>query len=170
MHDRKIALSWVISLVSVWVGSCVFCAISIPHLYGIHVADILYSYGSVGAVNLAIWRACAIATFFSTCLVGLALQRRLSAAKTGLLAWAATFLGLALYGFAGCGGVLGEGLTVGHLHISMDPLFPSLIFAEFNFLTFMFEVAPLTAIVAAVIAYLSLKLCLAKIQSEPRIV
>lgn len=163
MHNWKVALGWAITLVSVWVGSCICCAISIPHIYSLHGAATIYPYGSVGEQRMAIWRASAIATFFSTCLVGFVLQRKFNGAKTGLLAWPVTFLGLALYGFAGCGGVLGEGLTVGHLHISTDPLFPSRIFAEFNFLTFVFEVAPITAFVAGVLAYLSLKLCLPKV-------
>jgi hypothetical protein len=157
MHYGKVALSWAISFVSVWVGSCVCCAISIPHIYGLHGAATLYPYGSVGEQSIDIWRASAIATFFSSCLVGFVLQRRLNEAKTALLACAGTFLVLALYGFAGCQGVLGESLTVGHLRVSTELLFPALIFSEFNFLTFIFEVAPITAFVAAVLAYLSLK-------------
>jgi hypothetical protein len=63
----------------------------------------------------------------------------------------------ALYGIAGCGGVLGEGLTIGSWSISTDFLFPSLYFAEFNFLTFIFEVAPITAIAAGLLTYISLR-------------
>jgi hypothetical protein len=90
----------------------------------------------------------------------------LNAAIEVLLAWAVTCLGLALYGFAGCGGVLGDGLTVGHLQISLESLFPALIFSEFNFLTFMFVVAPLTAVVAPVIVVVSLELGFLKVESE----
>jgi hypothetical protein len=170
MHDRKVALGWVITLVSVWVASCIFCAMSIPNIYGLHGAATIYPYGSVGEQRIAFWRASAIATFFSTCLVGFVLQRRFKETKTVLLAWVGTFLGLSLYGIAGGQGFLVGSITAGHLHTLTRLLFPSRIFSEFNFFTFIFEVAPLTAIVAALITYLSLKLCRAKVQSEPRIV
>jgi hypothetical protein len=157
MNDRKIASSWVISFVSVWVGSCIFCAVLVPHIYGLHGTDTLNSYSSLSEQREAFWGASAIATFFSSFFVGLVVQRRFKKKDTVILAWVVAFFGLTIYGLLGCEGILGGGFAVGHLHVSTNLLFPSFMFAEFNFFTFILELAPLTAFVAAILTYLSLQ-------------
>ena len=65
--------------------------------------------------------------------------------RTGL----PTLVSLALFSIAGCQGNLGQ---------FSNFFFPSTFFAEYNFLTFIFEIAPTTSIAASLLLYTFLRL------------
>ena len=61
---------------------------------------------------------------------------------------------LVLYGIAGCGGVLGGDWKNAYWNGASNFIFPSTFFSEFNFLTFIFEIAPTTAVAQFVLLHI----------------
>jgi len=127
-------------------GTFAICAGSIYHFYDLHGQGTLYPYKTQAQQTIAILRTALIATLASFWPIWFATRQIRNPGKAVLWSGAGTLIALVLYGIAGCGGVLGG---------DMEVLFPSLFFSEFNFLTFIFGVAPATAISTGLIVYSS---------------
>jgi hypothetical protein len=127
------------------------------YFYDLHGAATLYPYKSQFEQDIVIIRTALIATVASSWAIWFGVRRGHSRGIVMLRTGLATLLTLALYGVAGCGGVLGGGWTIGGWHSSTDFIFPSTFFSEFNFLTFIFEIAPTVAVTEALLAGLCLR-------------
>jgi len=126
-------------------GTCVCCAGAIFYFYDLHDAGMLYPFKSPFDQGLGLVRTALIATIASSWAIWFGVKRGQGPVRAMLRTGLATLLTLVLYGFAGCGGVLGS------VHGSTDFIFPSTFFSEFNFLTFIFEVAPTVAVAEALL-------------------
>lgn len=128
----------------VWLGTFVCCVLAIVGFYGLLHGHDVYPHGGNREQAIAATRTGAIATFASlwAILIGTSQQPRLTTAlwRTGL----ATQISLTLFAIAGW-----------QSQPSLNLIFPSTFFAEYNWLTFIFQVAPATAIAASFLLYLS---------------
>jgi hypothetical protein len=138
------------------IGSCISCAMAIVHFYGLHGAT-LWPYKRQYEQNVVIFRTALIATLLSSWTVWFGARKKHRFATVMLRAGLASQVTLTLYGIAGCGGVLGGDYHAAFWRRSSDFIFPSTFFAEYNFLTFIFQVAPVMAIVEGFILFLSLR-------------
>jgi hypothetical protein len=138
-------------------GTCLCCAVAIVHFYGLHGAATLWPYKSQFEQNLVIIRTALIATLVSSWAVWFGARRKHNFVPVMLRTGLATLVTLALYGFAGCGGVLGGDYHNAIGGLLSDLIFPSTFFAEFNFLTFIFQVAPVVAIAEGILLYFALR-------------
>ena len=132
-------------------GTCVCCSGAIFYFYGLHGAATLYPYKSQFEQDIVVFRTALIATVASSWAIWFGKWRGHGPGIVMLRNGLATLLTLVLYGVAGCGGVLGG------VHGSTFFIFPSTFFSEFNFLTFIFEVAPTVAVAEALLAGLCSK-------------
>lgn len=128
----------------VWLGTFVCCALAIVRFYGLLHGHDVYPLGGNREQAIAAVRTGLIATFASSWAIwiGTSQRSRLTTAlwRTGL----ATQISLTLFAIAGW-----------QSPPSLDLIFPSTFFAEYNWLTFIFQVAPATAIAASFLLYLS---------------
>ena len=136
------------------IGAFAACVGAMFHFYGLHGEATLYPYKTQNEQTIVILRTALIATIASSWAIWIGVQRRGRPEIAALWVGVGTEISLTLYGVAGCGGVLGEGIALGRRHLSTNFFFPSLFFSEFNFLTFIFQVAPVTAAAAGLIVYL----------------
>ena len=152
MANRWISRSRYIPVMVAWFGTFVICALAIMYFFDLHWAEPLDSFRSIHEQVFAILRTDLIATLLSSWAIWLGAKGThklgMILIRTGL----ATQLSLTLYGMAGCGGVFGGDSRLAHL------IFPSTFFSEFNFLTVIFEVAPVTSIAASLLLYGSLRI------------
>ncbi len=142
-----------ITIAIVWGGMLICCTLAIKYFYGLHSTATLYPYKNQFEQNVAVVRTALIATVASSWAIwfGIGKEHRvvIVALRTGL----ASLLTLTIYGIAGCGGLLGGDSIVGGWHRSTDAIFPSTFFSEYNWLTFVLEVAPTTSLFAALLVY-----------------
>lgn len=136
----------------------VVCTASIFYFYGLHGRATLYPYQTQAQQTLVIMRIALFVTLLSFWPLWFSLRRERRPRTAALWSGFGALFVLALYGLAGCGGLLGGSIGVAGWHTSTRFFFPSLFFSEFNFLTFIFEVAPATAAFAGLTVYSSLKL------------
>ena len=125
--------------------------------YGLNETVDIYPYQSKTQLFAVIFRIASIAALISLLPLRVAVRKSQSPRTAAQWSGVGTLVPLVLYGFAGCGGVLGNEVRIGNWHASTNFLFPSLYFSEFNFLTFIFEVAPVTALLVGVVVYLLLR-------------
>lgn len=144
-HVRGQVARWG-AILSVLVGTCIVCALAIRYFYSFHGADTLWPYTSLLEQDIAIFRTALIGALASSWAIWFGSTPGRSPRTFALLAALGTLVTLVLYGIAGCGGVLGGNSENAFWNKASDFIFPSTFFAEFNFLTFIFEVAPTTAV------------------------
>jgi hypothetical protein len=115
--------------------------------------DTLWPYKSLLEQRIAILRIALIGALASSWAIWFG--ARLGRNPRTFALWAAlgTLITLVLYGIAGCGGVLGGNYENAYWNGASDFIFPSTFFAEFNFLTFIFEIAPTTAVAEFILLY-----------------
>jgi hypothetical protein len=128
----------------VWLGTCISCALAIVYFYNPLRGHDLYPLGNREQVIAA--RTAVIATLVSlwAIWIGTKQECRLTTAfcRTGL----GVQISLTLFAVAGW-----------QSPPSLNLIFPSTFFAKYNWLTFIFQVAPATAIAASLLLYLSFK-------------
>jgi len=150
--NRRNFRSRFIPVMVAWFGTFGICASAIFYFFNLHWADPYYPFTSIPDQVFAILRTALIATLLSSWAIWLGAKGKhklgMILIRTGL----ATQFSLTLYGIAGCGGVLG-----GYSRYS-GIIFPSTFFSEFNFLTVIFEVAPVTSIATSLLLYGSLRI------------
>jgi hypothetical protein len=131
---------------AIWLGTCTSCALAIVCFYDLLRGHNLYPLGGGPAQSIAAMKTAVIATLVSSWAIwiGTGQECRLPMAfwRTGLAVQGS----LTLLGVAGW-----------QSPASLDFIFPSTFFAEFNWVTFIFEVAPVTAIAASLLVYLSFR-------------
>ncbi len=140
-----------------WAGTFAACVTATCGFYDLHGMVALSADENYLKAILDVVRFAFIATFFSLWALWWSVRRRRRSGVAALWAGVGVLITLALYGVGGCGGVLGDELAIGNWRWSMEFFFPSFFFSEFNFLTFIFEVAPVTAMTTGVLVYFLLK-------------
>jgi hypothetical protein len=154
--DRDLSwyMRWLVTAI-VTAGSFAICLVAIHEFYGLHGEATLYPYTSPSEQWRVIARVALLATTGIFWSIFLGTQGRYAPRTAAMWTGVGALATLTLYGVLGCGGVLGNDLTVGSWHGSTEFFFPSLVFSEFNFLTFIFEVAPTTAGTASLLVLVS---------------
>lgn len=141
-----------------WIGIYVCCGLAIICCYGLLSAGTLYPFKSHLEQIAAAARTAATATLTSVWVLWLGGTRKRNIAtlllRTGFGVWAS----LALYAIVG--------FRVSGWGTWLDLIFPSTFFAEFNWLTFIFEVAPVTALAASL--FLNMSSIRVRYRSESR--
>jgi hypothetical protein len=143
-----------VSILAVLLATCVGCALAIHYFYGLHGAATLWPYKSLFEQDVAIARTAAIGTVASSWAIWFGARRGRNTRSFALWAGLGILVTLVLYGWAGCGGVLGGDSRIVAWNEVTEFVFPSTFFAEFNFLTFIFEIAPVTALAEVLLLYL----------------
>ncbi len=133
------------------------CTVSVFYFYGLHGPATLYPYTAQSQQTIVILRIALIATILSFLPFWFSIRRKHRPSTSALWSGFGVLIVLVLYGLSGCRGILGRSIEVAGWHVSTSFFFPSLFFSEFNFLTFICEVAPVTAGFTGVIVYSSLK-------------
>lgn len=141
------------AILTVLFGTSIACALAIHHFYGLHGVDTLWPYKNLLQQYLAILRTALIAVSASSWAIWFGARRGRSPRTFALCAALGTLITLVLYGVAGCAGVLGGNYHNAFWNWASDFIFPSTFFAEFNFLTFIFEIAPTTAVAELILLY-----------------
>jgi hypothetical protein len=141
-----------------WIAVCVGCSLAIVYFYGVFGAGRMYPFKSHFEQVAAVLRTSLTATILSSWAIWFGARRGNRSAIVALWTGLATQISLTLYGIAGCGGVLGGDFTIGGWRGSTDLVFPSTFFSEYNWLTFIFEVAPVTSLTASLSLYALLRI------------
>lgn len=141
------------SILTALFGTCIVCALAIHYCYGLHGTDTLWPYKNLLEQQSAILRTALIGTLGSSWAIWFGARRGRNPRTFALWAAFGTLITLVLYGIAGCGGVLGGNHANGYWNGVSNFVFPSTFFAEFNFLTFIFEIAPTTAVAEFILLY-----------------
>lgn len=140
-----------ITALTVWLGTCVSCALAIVYFYSLLRGHDIYPIGRNRGQCLAAARTAVIATIFSLWAIWIGTKqecrRRMALWRTGL------GIQISLTLFATAGWQITKSLDL-QIATTLDLIFPSTFFAEYNWLTFILEVAPATAVAAAVLLYL----------------
>lgn len=135
-------------------GTFISCGFAIRYFYGLHGAATLWPYKSLLEQYIVIFRTALICTIASSWSIWFGARRAGNPRSFALWAAPGIFITLILYGVAGCGAVLGGDSKIAEWNLLTHVIFPSNFFSEYNFLTFIFEVAPTTAIAEVLLLYL----------------
>jgi hypothetical protein len=141
------------SIVAVLLGTCLGCALAIHYFYGLNGADPLWPFKSFFEQDVAILRTAVIGTIASSWAIWFGARRGRNPRSFALWAGLGVLFTSILYGWAGCGGVLGGDSKIVVWNEVTEFIFPSTFFAEYNFLTFIFEIAPTTALAATLLLF-----------------
>lgn len=136
----------------VWVITCVCCAIAMAWFYGLFSAGTIYPFKSDWELGFAVLRTAFIATLVSSWAIWLGTGRKRSLAMIFLRIGFAVQASLTIFAILGSGIVLGSSKWQ-----AVNVVFPSIFFGEYNWLTFIFEVAPTTSIAACLLLFLSFR-------------
>jgi hypothetical protein len=132
------------------IGTFLFCAIAVVYFYGLQNGRTLDPFRSYSEELTAVLRTALTASVLSSWGVWVALRGKRSFGSILLRMGLATQLSLTLYAILGWQPISDR---LGPLNI----FFPSTFFAEYNWLTFIFEVAPLTSIASSLLLYAFLR-------------
>lgn len=136
-------------VLTAWAFACASCTLAMLYFDGLLGSGSTYPYESHSQLLLAVCRTAFTATLASSWALWLGANQgrriRVRMLQTGLAMQGS----LTLYGIAGWQHAIGGFLLSPHL----DLIFPPAFFAEYNWLTFIFEVAPVTSLVASLRVY-----------------
>ena len=136
-------------VVGIWAVGCVCCAGSIMYFYGLgHSSTVLFPFKSRSDQMVAIAETAAAAMFLSLWIIWIALNRKRNRAVSAALSSAiAVEISLAVFS------LLGLEISMRDWHFPLDLIFRSTFFAEYNWLTFVLEVAPVTSFVIGLLLF-----------------
>jgi|SRR5581483_2962252 len=147
----------VLSALTLWLGTGFSCGLAIVYFYSLF-HSIRYPFEGPSQQILVAFRTALIATFSSTVVVWFAAGRKERTRTVTLRTALATQATLTLFA------VIGFRLAIRDKTISGgDCAFPSTFFAEYNWLTFILDVAPLTSIAAALLMCLCPRISRARV-------
>jgi hypothetical protein len=128
------------------IGTFLFCAIAVVYFYGLQNGRTLDPFRNYSEELTAVLRTAPASSVLSSWGVWVALRGKRNFWSVLLRMGFATQLSLTLYAILGWQPVSDR---LGPINI----FFPSTFFAEYNWLTFIFEVAPLTSIASSLLLY-----------------
>ena len=141
-----------IATAAAWFGACASCAMAMAWFYDLFDGGTIYPFKSHWGLRFAVLRTASIATLASSWALWFGTRRRRSLPMTLLRIGFATQISLTLFA------ILGSGIVLGSTRWSVvDVVFPSTFFSEYNWLTFIFEVAPTTSLAASLLLFLSVR-------------
>jgi hypothetical protein len=128
-------------------GTFISCALAIACFYGLWSKEIIYPFGNHSEEVVTVLCTATIATLVSSWAIWIGTSRKRSLAMTLLRTGLPIQASLTLYAMVG----LRMAITWNSSHVNL--VFPSTFFSEYNWLTFIFEVAPVTSIGASLLLY-----------------
>jgi hypothetical protein len=138
-NDKALARRWV-SIAGTWAVASGICAIAISYFYGLLGPGILFPFKTHAEEMMAATRTALAATSISVWAIWFGSRSR--GGISANLLWA----GLGVQATMTLYSILGLQVCISVDSISTELFFPSTFFAEFNWLTFIFEIAPVTAL------------------------
>jgi hypothetical protein len=136
---------------AVSLGTWVFCALAMFYFYGLFESGVLDRFHGKLEECIVVSRTALFATLVALWAIWMGAKpkngRGMALLQTGL----ATQLSLTLYALVGW-----EPISDWLGHVGF--IYPSTFFAEYNFLTFILEVAPVTSIATSLLLFCGLKL------------
>jgi len=132
-----------------WLVSCIVCALAIAYFYDLLGSSTIYPFKNASEQGVAILKTAVSATLVSSWAIWLGTKGDSSFGKILLKAGIPMQLTFALYA------VIGLNVDMADRRMSIEWIFPSTFFAEYNWLTFILEVAPVTALAASLLLYSS---------------
>jgi len=140
----------IVSTIVFVIGTFLFCAVAVAYCYGLQNGRTLDPFKSYSEELAAVLRTALTASVLSSWGVWVVLRGKRSFWSILPRMGSATQISLTLYAILGWQPVSDR---LGSLNI----FFPSTFFAEYNWLTFIFEVAPVTSIASSVLLYAFLR-------------
>jgi len=125
------------------------CALAIIYFYSLLTAGVLYPFKSHFEQVVSGLRTAVFATLAASWAIWLGMRGKRSLSITMLKAGVATQASFTVFA------VIGLRVAIASLRSPLDLVFPSTFFDEYNWLTFILEVAPVTSATAGVLLYLS---------------
>lgn len=155
-------LPWV-AFLGIWVGTCICCALAIAFFYGLgREGTTIYPFKDRAEQTWAVLQTSAAATLSSSWGIWFGARRKRSPAMNMLRTAFATQVSLTFYS------IIGMQLATKNLRSAFDLIFRSTFFAEYNWLTFILEVAPVTSCGATLLLLVFLGRNTSEIRSEDR--
>lgn len=141
-----------VALVLPWVGATICCAFAMIAFYGLLGNRILFPFKTHADQIIAVSQTALAATVISSWAMWFGARGKPDLKTVLLRTGVGTQLSLTLFA------VTGLLATLLDRHSPLDLVFHSTFFAEYNWLTFIFEVAPLTSIAACLLLYFCLRM------------
>jgi hypothetical protein len=142
----------VAAFIGVWIGSCLCCALAIVFFYGVgHAGTYIYPFKDRSEQVVAALQTAIAAMLISSWAIWFGISRKRSRGMAVLQAALATEASLTIYALAGLQ------LAIRDWRSPLDLIFPSTFFAEYNWLTFILEVAPVTSCAVTIFLFLRLR-------------
>lgn len=133
------------------IGTSLCCALAMVCFYGLWGTGTIYPFKTYSEQVVAVFLTALAATLSSSGAIWLSTRRKRSLTMMMLRTAAATQASLTVYAIVG--------MQVATANWPFDLIFRSTFFAEYNWLTFILEVAPVTSIAAGTLLLLSSMLC-----------
>jgi hypothetical protein len=134
-----------LSILLVWVGTYACCALAVIYFYGLLGAGVIYPFANHLEQGFAVLRTALIATLASSWTLWFGARRKDWLLTTLLKIGVTTQITLTIYAIIGW-----------RSPSSLNLIFPSTFFAEYNWLIFIFEIAPITSVASTLLLYVSL--------------
>jgi hypothetical protein len=133
----------------VWMGTCICCALAMICFYGLWGTGTIYSFKTHAEQGAAVLQTASAATLSSSWAIWFGTRRKRSLTMMILRTASATQASLTVYA------IVGMQVATANWRSPFDFIFRPSFFAEYNWLTFIMEVAPVTSIAAGVLLLLS---------------
>lgn len=143
----KIANSRYICGALAWIGTWICCTLAMMYFYSLSGTRTVDPFKSHFEQSVAVVRTAFAATLVVSWAIWLGVRRKSSFLVAVLKTGSAVEASLILYA------IVGLRVAVADWRSPLDLVFPSTFFAEYNWLTFILEVAPVTAIGASLLSY-----------------
>lgn len=132
----------------IWTVSCVCCASAIIYFYGLdHAATVIYPFRSHTEQGAAVVETAVVAMLCSSWAIWFGLNQKRSPRRMALRGAVGTEVSLAVFS------VVGLQVALANWRSPLDLIFRSTFFAEYNWLTFVLEVAPVTSCVVGLLLF-----------------
>lgn len=130
-----------LAFASIWAGTCISCALAIIYFFGLLGAGTVDPFRNHFEQGMAALRTALVATLAPSSAIWLGATRKRGLAIVILRTGLVMQIALTLYALLGW-------RSPSFLNI----IFPSTFFAEYNWLAFIFEVAPATSVAAGLLS------------------
>jgi hypothetical protein len=142
---------WIASLV-IWFATCAFCVAAIVCVYGLARPEtLLYPFRTRAQQTSAACFTAAAATLCSAWAIWFGLSQQRNALSKAL--YVAFGTGISYAAFS----AIGLQICLADWRSPLNLIFPSTFFAEYNWLAFIFEVAPATSCFVGLLVFLLVK-------------
>ena len=152
MPNKQDARSRYIVVAATWIGTCLVCAMAMIYFYSLFGAGIIYPFRNHFEQAIAVFRTALTATIVSSWAICFGTRGKGGLGLILLKTGPATQASLTLYA------IVGLQVAIADWRSPLDLIFPATFFADYNWLTFILEVAPVTSLTTSLLLYLYLRL------------